>query len=273
MDCRVNGKLRGAKIVLPFPSVGATENIMLAACTAEGETVIHNPAREPEIDDLAGFLTAAGAKITMKNSAVYISGVEKLGRVEYRVIPDRIAAATYLCAAAVTGGEILLHRVQPNHMAAIFPMLEQAGCSLHWAADEISLRAPPRPRPLKLVRTMPYPGFPTDAQSPLMALCTVAEGTSVFVENIFESRYKHVAELARMGADIKVEGRVAVVEGVKALHGATLVCTDLRGGAALVVAALAAHGTSEITAISHIRRGYQDFDKNLLSLGAIIRNA
>lgn len=271
LNCSVDDKLLGAEISLPFPSVGATENILLAACTAEGETVIHNPAREPEIDDLVGFLNAAGAKIKIKeNGSIYIQGVEKLGEVEYRVIPDRIAAATYLCCAAITGGEILLRDVVPDHLTAIYPMLEQSGCTISIKDDTIYLKSNGRPQPIKIVRTMPYPGFPTDAQSPLMALSCIADGTSVYVENIFESRYKHAGELARMGASIKIEGRVAVVEGVHKLHGATVVCTDLRGGAALVTAALAAEGVSEITKISHIERGYQDFEKNLSSLGAVI---
>lgn len=271
LECSVPDKLRGATISLPFPSVGATENILLAACTAEGETIINNPAREPEIDDLIGFLKAAGAKIRWKESAICIKGIKKLSAVEYAVIPDRIAAATYLCCAAITGGDILLHGVLPSHLAMIFPVLEEAGCTILPRDNTIYLKAPPWPKAVKIIRTMPYPGFPTDAQSPMMALSCVSQGTSVYVENIFESRYKHVAELMRMGANIKVEGRVAVVEGVERLHGAPVVCTDLRGGAALVVAALAAEGESEIAHIAHIERGYQDLDKNLASLGAVIR--
>lgn len=271
LDCWVPEKLRGAAISLPFPSVGATENIILAAVLAEGETVIHNPAREPEIEDLAGFLNSAGAKISFaEKGSIHIAGVKELHNTEYTVIPDRIAAATYLCCAAITGGEVLLREVEPSHLTAVYPMLEETGCRLKIEADTIALLAPGKLRPIKMARTMPYPGFPTDAQSPLMALSCVAEGTSVYVENIFESRYKHAAELSRMGARIKIEGRVAVVEGVSRLHGTTMVCTDLRGGAALCCAALAADGTSEITKISHIQRGYQDFDKNLAKLGAII---
>lgn len=274
LECTVREKLRGTSISLPFPSVGATENILLAACTAEGETVIHNPAREPEIDDLIGFLNAAGARIlTRDNGAICIEGVKRLNNVEYSVIPDRIAAATYLCCAAVTGGDILLRNVTPDHLTAVFPVLEEAGCTIRAEDNTIYLTSLPRPKPVKIVRTMPYPGFPTDAQSPMMALSCVANGTSVYVENIFESRYKHAAELARMGARIKIEGRVAVVEGVDRLHGAPVMCTDLRGGAALVTAALVADGTSEIDRISHIERGYQDFDKNLASLGVRIKTA
>ncbi|MDL2233007.1 UDP-N-acetylglucosamine 1-carboxyvinyltransferase [Ruminococcaceae bacterium OttesenSCG-928-L11] len=274
LECRVNGRLKGATILLPFPSVGATENAMLAACTAEGRTVIHNPAREPEIEDLANFLNRAGADIVIgEKGSIYINGVEQLGSVEYDIIPDRIEAATYLCCAAITGGEVLLTQVVPAHMEAIFPMLEEAGCVVKVGEDTVYLKLNGRPSPIKLVRTMPYPGFPTDAQSPLMALSCVASGTSVYVENIFESRYKHASELARMGAKISLEGRVAVVEGVARLHGAPVVCTDLRGGAALVTAALAAEGQSEIGHISHVERGYQDLEQTLSALGAKIVKA
>lgn len=271
LNCTTGGRLEGASISLDLPSVGATENIMLAACTAKGETVIHNPAREPEIVDLANFLQKAGAKIHIgENGTIYIQGVDKLTTAEHSVIPDRIAAATYLCGAAITGGEILLKNVVPSHMTAIMPMLEEIGCKLRVASNSIHLGAPGRPRAPGLIRTMPYPGFPTDAQSPLMAVCTLAEGSTIFVENIFENRYKHVAELLRMGAKIKIEGRMAVVEGVRDLHGTRLVCTDLRGGACLCLAALAANGTSDVEQIYHIERGYQDFEGNLKSLGARI---
>ncbi|MCL2057312.1 MAG: UDP-N-acetylglucosamine 1-carboxyvinyltransferase [Oscillospiraceae bacterium] len=272
LECEAEGRLQGASIILPFPSVGATENAMLAACTAQGSTVIQNAAREPEIEDLMHFLNSAGAKIRIgENGAIYIEGVDELGSVDYSVIPDRIAGATYLCAAAITGGELLLTGVVPEHMASVFPMLEEAGCVIKARGDTVYLRMHGRPKPIRLVRTMPYPGFPTDAQSPLMALSCIASGTSVFVENIFESRYKHAAELARMGARISIEGRVAAVEGVKRLHGATIKCTDLRGGAALVIAALCADGVTAISEIHHVERGYQDFDTNLRGLGAVIR--
>ncbi|MCL2579598.1 MAG: UDP-N-acetylglucosamine 1-carboxyvinyltransferase [Oscillospiraceae bacterium] len=271
LECTVPDKLRGANITLDFPSVGATENIMLAACTALGETVIHNPAREPEIVDLAAFLQKAGAKIEIgENGTIYIQGVPDLVGVEHRVIPDRIEAATYLCCAAITGGRVVLREVIPSHMNAIFPILEEAGCGLAIKPDTIVLHAPKRILAPKMIRTMPYPGFPTDAQSPLMAVSCVAEGSTIFIENIFENRYKQAGELARMGAKVKVEGRVAVVEGVPKLHGAELVSTDLRGGAALTCAALSAEGVSQIKDIYHIERGYQDFDKNLKSLGAIM---
>lgn len=274
LECIVEKELHGANISLPFPSVGATENIMLVACTAKGSTVIHNPAREPEIADLAGFLNSCGAKIQIKeNGTICIEGVEKLHKTEYTVIPDRIAVATYLCSAAITGGNVHLKQVEPQHLIAVFPILEETGCILNWTKDTITLAAPKILRPMKSVRTMPYPGFPTDAQSPIMTLATLAKGTSVFVENIFENRYKQAGELARMGAKIKVEGRVAVVEGVDKLHAAPVVCTDLRGGAALCLAALAADGISEIGHIFHIERGYENFDQNLTCLGANIQKA
>ena len=186
------------------------------------------------------------------------------------MIPDRIAAATYLCAAAVTGGRVRLTQVRPDHLTAVLPVFEEAGCRLQTGAGEILLEAPPRLERVRMVRTMPYPGFCTDAQSPVMAMACGARGTSIFVETIFESRYKQVDELARMGARIKVEGRVAVVEGVEKLHSASMRCTDLRGGASLVVAALAAEGTSAIREIRHIDRGYEDLDRHLRSIGGEI---
>lgn len=272
LDCTVKDRLKGAVITLPFPSVGATENIMLAAVTAVGETIINNPAREPEINDLADFLNKAGADIKIKeNGTIYINGVEELTSIEYSVIPDRIVAATYLCCAAITGGEILLINVNPAHMTAIFPVLEECGSIIKIEEDSVYLKHSGIIKPIKMVRTMPYPGFPTDGLSPMMALSCLADGTSIYVENIFESRYKHAAELKRMGANIEVESRVAVVKGVERMHGATVVSTDLRGGASLVTAALAAEGTSIVTEIAHIERGYQNFDKNLSLLGAKIR--
>ena len=272
LDCTIDGKMVGTELNLPFPSVGATENILLAAVLAEGTTVIHNAAREPEIQDLAGFLTAIGAKIHLKNDGtIVVEGVETLlPEVEYRVIPDRIATATYLCAAAATGGELLVTKTEPEYLAAVLPMFEEMGCQVKTGPDLIYLKGPRRLRPVRMVRTMPYPGVPTDAHAPFMAGSTLAQGTSVFVENIFESRYKHAAELMRMGARIKVEGRVAVVEGVPALHSAQVRCTDLRGGAALCIAALAAAGVSRVSDIAHIERGYERLEEHLSSLGAKI---
>lgn len=272
LDCTVrSGGLRGADIMLPFPSVGATENTILAACTANGVTVIHNAAREPEITDLCDYINACGGDIRIEtDSTVRVRGVSALHGTVHRVIPDRIAAATYLCAAAITRGEIALRGVVPAHLTSMLPVLEEMGCELRLYEDAVCLTCKQRPKAVRSVKTMPYPGFPTDAQAPVMAVTTVADGTSLFVENIFESRYKHAGQLCRMGARIKIEGRVAVVEGTDRLHSASVQCTDLRGGAALVVAALAADGTSRITDIKHIDRGYENFEDNLRSLGARI---
>lgn len=271
LNCRVKDHLRGAQITLPFPSVGATENIMIAASLADGETVVKNAAREPEINDLAAFLNAAGAQVHIApDGDLHITGVPRLHAVEHTVLADRIAAATYLCAGAITGGDVTLTDLCADHLAAVLPCFEEMGCLLEVVPDRIRLRAPAPLRQLQTVRTMPYPGFPTDAQSPLMAVTCLARGSSIFVENIFESRYKHVPELCRMGADIKVEGRIAVVRGVEQLYSAPVRCTDLRGGAAIAVAALAARGESELQCIEHIRRGYDSFEESLRALGADI---
>ncbi len=272
LDCRVPDGLKGAVINLSFPSVGATENIMIVACRAQGKTVINNAAREPEIADLADFLNRCGARICgAGGSTISIEGVHHLIGCEHTVIPDRIAAATYLTAAAITGSTLTVSSVIPEHLAPILPVFEESGCSMDLYDKAVRIAAPQRLRRVKSVRTMPYPGFPTDAQAPVMAMTTVADGTSMFVENIFESRYKHVGELLRLGANIKVEGRVAVVEGVDHLSGASVEASDLRGGAALVVAGLAAQGITEVKGLHHLDRGYECIEKNLASLGADIR--
>lgn len=271
LDCTCPKGLKGAKINLSFPSVGATENIMLAACLAKGDTVIYNAAREPEISDLAGFLNACGARISGHGgSVIYITGVRELHGCEYSVMPDRIVACTLLGAAAVTGGDISLKNCRPQDIDSVLPIFEQMGCGVFVYDDNIYLTAKKNLRAVKTIRTMPYPGFPTDAQAIVMAVLTKAQGTSVIVENIFENRYRHVDELVRMGADIKVEGKVAVVEGVKKLFGANVIATDLRGGAALVLAALAADGETVLSNIKLIDRGYEDIEKQLNSVGAKI---
>lgn len=245
---------------------------MIAASLAKGETVVKNAAREPEIDDLANFLNACGAKIKSNlGGNLYIEGVPSLHGAAHSVIADRIAAATYLSCAAATGGEIELTDVCTEHLSAILPCFEEMGCTIKTTPDTVYLAANHPLQALRLIRTMPYPGFPTDAQSPLMASACLAQGTSIFVENIFESRFKHVPELVRMGADIKVEGRVAVINGVKELHSAKVYCTDLRGGAAIAIAALAADGQTQLYQIEHIDRGYEYFEENLKKLGAGIR--
>ncbi len=272
LDCKADGKLKGAPVALSFPSVGATENILLAAVLAEGTTTITNAAREPEISDLVDFLNKCGARIVETGEGtIVISGVESLHGAVHTVIPDRIAATTYMTAASVTGGNLLLHSVEPAHLGQVVPMFEEAGCMVRCRENELLIQAPQRLRPIKIVRTMPYPGFPTDAQAPVMAMTTLASGTSVFVENIFESRYKHVGELLRLGANIKVEGRVAVVEGVDHLSGAEVEAPDLRGAAALVTAGLAAEGITQVNGLHHLDRGYERLEKSLTAVGAAIK--
>ena len=269
--CRVKGRLTGCPVSLSFPSVGATENVLLAAVTARGTTTIFNAAREPEIEDLCAFLTACGARIQgAGEGTITVEGVERLHGCRHRVIPDRIETATYMGAAAITGGSLLLKDVCSEHVQALIPVFEETGCRLTVWPQELLVSAPGRLRRVRTVRTLPHPGFPTDAQALIMALTCVAEGTSVFIETIFESRYKHVCELMRMGAHIKVEGRVAVVEGVERLSGAAVECTDLRGGAALVLAGLAAEGVTEITQLQHIERGYEAMTETLKQVGARI---
>ncbi len=270
--CRCEKGIRGCDITLSFPSVGATENIMLAAVTGEGTTRILNAAREPEISDLADFLNRSGALIHGAGSdTIEIIGVSSLHGTEHTVIPDRIEAATYLTAAAVTGGQIFLVNAIPAHLTPIMSVLKAAGCEIQVNHRTVCLTAPVRLKRVPVIRTMPYPGFPTDAGSPLMAMLSLAEGSSMFVENIFENRFRIVDELKRLGAKIYTNGRVAVIEGVRSLLGAPVECTDLRGGAALVVAALAADGTTEIGKVGHIDRGYESFVEHLSRLGAEIQ--
>jgi len=265
-------KLRGANIHLDFPSVGATENIMLAAACAEGTTVISNAAKEPEIADLQIYLNSMGAKVQgAGTSVVQIEGVERLSGAEHTVMPDRIVAATYLACSAVTGGMVEISNVEQSHMEAVISVMRDCGSKIYMQGDKLIHIPPKTLKAIDCVRTLPYPGFPTDAQSPLMAAMTVANGTSIFVENIFESRFKHVVELARMGADITVDGRMAVIRGVARLSGARVSAMDLRGGAALVVAGLAADGYTEIDDIFHIDRGYECIESALSEAGAKIR--
>lgn len=272
INCTAKNGLHGEKISLSFPSVGATENIMIAATLAKGTTTIINAAREPEIVDLANYLNACGAKIRgAGESMIIIDGVKKLGSCEHYVISDRIAAITYLNFAAITGGDILIRDVDINSLSASLPVFEEAGCEIKIFEKDIYLKRAGRLKSVRTIRTMPYPGFPTDAQAPLMALMCIADGTSVFVENIFENRYKHVGELRRLGANIKIEGKVAIVEGTEKLTSASVEATDLRGGAALICAALAAEGETEIDGIRHIDRGYENVEKILTSIGAKIR--
>ncbi len=266
--CRAQ-RLKGARIHLEFPSVGATENVMLAACAAEGETILTNAAREPEIADLQDFLNAKGASIRGAGSPeVRIGPFSARPFTEHSVLPDRIAAATYLCAAAAAGGDVCLTHVRPAQLSSVAQALRCMGCSVETEPGSIRLQRSGALHAGPPVVTKPYPGFPTDAQALVMAASLRARGTSVFVENIFESRFRHVSELRRLGADIRVEGRVAMVSGVRTLRGAPLCATDLRGGAAMILAGLSAEGETRVSDSGHIERGYDDFAGCLRALGA-----
>ncbi len=271
MQCTTGSGLVGSDISLSFPSVGATENIMLTAVCAKGITVIHNAAREPEICDLAHFLNRCGAHITgAGEGTIIIDGVQSLHGCEHTVIADRIAAATFMAAAAVTGSHIALRNIIPRHLASVLPIFEEAGCSCYLNGNDLEIIGPERLRPMKLVRTMPYPGFPTDAQAPVMTMAALADGNSMFVETIFENRYKHVCELVRLGAKIKLEGRVAIIEGVPELYGTNVGAAELRGAAALVVAGLAANGKTCVYGLKYLDRGYEHIEESLSQLGAVI---
>ena len=265
-------KLVGAEILLDFPSVGATENIILAAVKAEGFTVIRNAAKEPEIIDLQNFHNNMGAKVRgAGGGTILIEGVKRLHGVDYLPIGDRIEAGTYLIAAASCGGEVETNGVAPENIAALLHKLRENGCKIHTNNDKIILRSDGCLQSVDLVETMPFPGFPTDMQAQYSALCVTAKGTTLVVENLFETRYRYAAELKRMGADITVRGRTAFIRGVEKLHGAYVTASDLRGGAALVLAALQAEGQSSVMDISHIDRGYEDMEGKLKKLGADIR--
>lgn len=265
------GALHGGEIALSLPSVGATENAMLAAVMARGTTTLTNAAREPEIVDLPTFLNTLGAKVRGAGSSVIaIEGGAPLHGGEHTVMADRIVCATYLSALAATGGRGECTGVDWRHLSTVTALLSEAGCEVKSSPDAISLTAPRRLRAVSPVRTAPYPGFPTDAQAIVMAALAVSEGATLFVENMFASRYRHVDQLIRMGADIRLEGRVAVVYGVEHLHGARVSATDLRGGAALAVAGVAARGETELGRLEHIDRGYADLAGDLRALGADI---
>ena len=272
LNCTTPNGLHGAKIHLQFPSVGATENIMLAAVLADGETVITNAAREPEIKDLADYLKKCGAKITgAGSSTIAIQGVKKLNGCTYRIMPDRIVTATWLAAAAATGGTIRLLQADTASLEGILDVFEEMNCNCSHTADTICFSAGKPLRAVRCLKTMPYPGFPTDAQAIMMAVLCKANGTSLIEETIFDNRFRHVDALVRMGADIQIAGRAAVIHGVKQLHGAAVSATDLRGGAAMLIAGLGAKGKTEITEISHIDRGYDSPEKILSNIGADIR--
>ena len=269
-EIRCSGKAKGGVINLDFPSVGATENIMLAAVFAQGTVYICNAAKEPEIVDLANMLVAMGARVSGAGTDIItIQGVSQLHGVRYSVIPDRIVAGTYLIAAAATGGSIELTNVRTGDLVALLEKLKEMNCTVLDCGTEVSLIAPASLMPTD-IQTLPHPGFPTDLQAPLMAMMTQAEGTSIVRETIFEARYKHVPELIRMGADIAVEGQIAVVRGRTPLKGANVSAMDLRGGAALVLAGLCAEGETLICQPEHIERGYEHIIEDLRSLGAQI---
>ena len=268
--CSAPDGLHGAGIALPMPSVGATENAMLAACAAEGETVIMNAAKEPEISELQSFLQKLGADVTGAGSAtvrVRGRGLEPF-TVGHRIMPDRIVSSTLLCACAAAGGDIELRGVVPGHFSTVLHSLCECGCDIMSNSSCVRLRSGGNLRAPMPVITGPYPGFPTDAQPLLLAACLKAKGTSVFVENVFLNRFRFTEELQRLGARIHTEGRVAVVTGVDVLHAAPTVATDLRGGAALIIAALSAEGETDILDSGHVVRGYESFDKRLTELGA-----
>ena len=266
------GRLHGARIVLDTVTVTGTENLMMAACLARGRTIIENAAREPEVVDLAGFLTAMGAKISGAGTdTLVIEGVERLHGCRYGVLPDRIEAGTYLVAGAITGGRVRACDVRPEHLDAVIAKLREAGATVTVGADWVEAdMGGRRPRAVD-VRTAPYPAFPTDMQAQFAALDAVAEGVGTVIETIFENRYMHMLELRRLGADIRIEGHTAVIHGVEALSGAPVMATDLRASASLVLAGLVASGMTEIQRIYHIDRGYERIEEKLRLLGADIK--
>lgn len=264
------GPLRGAQIHLDVPSVTATENIMMAAALARGRTVIGNAAREPEVVDLARFLQSMGARISGAGTGqMVIEGRPSLGGAAYRVMADRIETATYLLAGALPGNHVTILDAEPEHLSAVIAKLREAGVSIKTGSGRIEVRGWARPQGVD-VRTLPHPGFPTDVQPPMTSLLAVAQGTSTITETIFENRFLHAPELNRMGASIRVEGGVAIIKGVPQLTGTRVRATDLRAGAALVLAALAARGTTEIEGVHHIRRGYEHLVEKLRGLGAVV---
>lgn len=264
-------KIKSEKIDLDFPSVGATENAILASVLADGTTVITNAAREPEIIDLQKFLNKMGAKVVGAGSdKIQIEGVKKLKDVSYNIMPDRIEAGSFLCFIAATKGNAILEDVNYSHITPIINKLEEADCKLDIEKNKIKIIAPKRLKSLD-IKTMPYPGFPTDMQSVIASMLTTAKGTSIIIENIFENRYKYTQELNRMGAKIIIEGKSAIIRGTRKLYGAEVKATDLRGGAALVLAGLIAKGTTKIDNIEYILRGYENLDVKLKKLGANIK--
>ena len=263
--------LKGSEIYLDFPSLGATENIMMAASLADGDTSIENAAKDPEVIELGNLLNKMGAEIHgLGSDIITIKGVKKLKGVRYRIIPDRIEAGTYMVAAAITGGNIKVKHINAYYLKSCIVKLEEAGLNVVTEEDSITVSNSNRIKSVD-IKTMPFPGFPTDLQAQFMALMSIANGTSIITENVFENRFAHAGDLRRMGADIKIEGRNSIIKGVKKLSAAPVMASDLRGGAALVLAGLVAEGTTEISRIYHIDRGYVRLNEKLRSLGADIR--
>jgi UDP-N-acetylglucosamine 1-carboxyvinyltransferase len=265
-------KMTPTELMLDYPSVGATENIILASATLKGKTTIMNAAREPEIVDLQNFLNTMGGNVKGAGTPfIEIEGVERLHGSEYRAMGDRIVAGTYAIAAAMCGGEIVLKGCKAEHIQSLLSKLSKTSCNIKHIGDNIEIAAKTKREAIEYIETQPYPGFPTDLQAPIIALQTISHGVSVITENIFENRYKHVCELLKMGANIRVKGRTAIVRGVERLSGAEVISQDLRGVAALVLAGLNAIGTTIISNVHHIDRGYEDIEKVLKRLGADIR--
>jgi len=267
-------RLKGARIYLDYPSVGATETLMMAATLADGETIIENTAQEPEVVDLANFCRAMGARIRGAGTkTISVSGVPSLHSADYAIIPDRIEAGTFLIAGAITRSELVLTPVIPDHLTAVISKLRTTGATINAEGANCLRIIPSQQHQATDIKTLPFPGFPTDMQAQFMALLTLSEGNSVVTETVFENRLRHVAELNRMGADIRVKGNIAVVRGVSKLSGAPVLATDLRASAALVLAGLAAEGTTVIQGLHHLDRGYENLDSKLLGLGASVERA
>lgn len=271
INCVAN-ELKGADIHLDYPSVGATENILLASIYAKGKTIIRNAAKEPEIYDLQEYLNSIGAKVSgAGTSEITIEGVDNLDNGEHTIIPDRIVAGTFLTAAAATGGKIELDNVNIEHLQPIVAKLRESGSTIYENGNKIYLIGPKENNAIDIIRTLPYPGFPTDMQAPIMSLLVKAKGTSTVIETIFENRFKHVEDLICMGANIRVYGRVAIINGKKNIVGKEVTAKDLRGGAALIIAGLSAEGITIVDGVEHIDRGYEDIEKNFQSIGAEIK--
>ncbi|ULT56857.1 UDP-N-acetylglucosamine 1-carboxyvinyltransferase [Neobacillus drentensis] len=270
IEAEVDGRLKGAKIYLDFPSVGATENIMMAASLAQGTTIIENVAKEPEIVDLANFLNKMGARVKGAGTGTLrIEGVDVLFGAEHAIIPDRIEAGTFMVAAAITGGDVLVRGAVPEHLSSLIAKMEEMGVEIHEEEDGVRVIGPDRLKAVD-IKTMPHPGFPTDMQSQMMALLLRAEGTSMITETVFENRFMHVEEFRRMNADIKIEGRSVILNGPSNLQGAEVSATDLRAAAALILTGLVSEGMTRVTELKHLDRGYVNFHGKLAGLGADI---